>query len=410
MMNLIPQVTFRSSLSASQSANAKYSLDASKLIDPATRIDDCLSYSSVRSTELLNAQNAFVQKNPNLTAQNMNLPLAHMVPLSEIMIDDTMNRPVNWKHLMNIVVNFTPELVDAIRVYVDQNSPGKYIAWDGQHTTLALYILFGLVYGADLSKVMVPVVLNRSNDKKVIRLNFILHNSSVKKGGIKQELSELDLFGQQVFGVRIDGSTNPTWIESEAKQTALENAGLYLHPGDGQVVLPGAIVQPQKFISAPLHVAQMVCKFEEKRLMRVQREIDGQEYQIIEALMNEFHNSDIELDNQDYTTMVDIFYKSFNIDFRGKNKVSFYRNLDNAFENWYNAANNLKPGQWQAMTDTQKRMYPDRQEKLTANGNFQIEHSVAYLVAILRKFGPNKGFNKFPSLANPFVPASMDVK
>ena len=154
----------------------------------------------------------------------------------------------------------------------------------------------------------------------------------------------------------------------------------------------------------------MVCKFEEKRLIRAQREIDGQEYQIIEALMNEFHNSDIELDDQDYITMVDIFYKSFNIDFRGKNKVSFYRNLDNAFENWYNAANNLKPGQWQAMTDTQKRMYPDRQEKLTANGNFQIEHSVAYLVAILRKFGPNKGFNKFPSLANPFVPASMDVK
>jgi len=410
MMNLIPQVTFRSSLSASQSANAKYSFTASNLIDPATRIKDCLSYSSVRSTELLNAQNAFVQKNPNLTAQNMNLPLAHMVPLSEIMIDDTMNRPVNWKHLMNIVLNFTPELVDAIRVYVDQNSPGKYIAWDGQHTTLALYILFGLVYGADLSKVMVPVVLNRSNDKKVIRLNFILHNSSVKKGGIKQELSELDLFGQQVFGVRIDGSTNPTWIESEAKQTALENAGLYLHPGDGQLVLPGAIVQPQKFISAPLHVAQMVCKFEEKRLIRAQREIDGQEYQIIEALMNEFYNSDIELDDQDYITMVDIFYKSFNIDFRGKNKVSFYRNLDNAFENWYNAANNLKPGQWQAMTDTQKRMYPDRQEKLTANGNFQIEHSVAYLVAILRKFGPNKGFNKFPSLANPFVPASMDVK
>lgn len=407
MMNLIV-APVTSTMTPAQKRNAKYSSTGSKLIDPAQRISDCLNFSNMRKTELMNVQQSFLQANPHLTANNMPLPLAHMIPLSEILIDDTMNRPVNWQHLMNIIQDFNPILVDSIRVYVDKEYPNKYIAWDGQHTTLALYIIYSFIFGVDVNKVMVPVTINPSTDKKDIRLNFIKHNSSTKKGGVKEELSNLDLFGQQVFGVRIDKSNDSDWIDAEAKQTALEDGDLFLTAPNEKVSLSGAILQSEKIINAPVHIVEMFCRFQKAKTF--QKEVIGQEIVIILELMEEFHKSNIELTDDDFSSMVAIFYRSFKLNFSGKNKSALYSNLDTAFEKWYQKTYKL-PKPWNRLSVEEKKMYPERQEKLTEQGKFQSSLAVVYLVALLQKYGKNNTtlFDKIPVLDNPFKPDMKDV-
>jgi hypothetical protein len=402
-------------LTPAQQANLKYTNKDSKLIDPKSRIDDCLKFDVVRKDELRKSIKSFKANNPGLTLSSMIdwLPEAKMVPLSEIMIDDTMNRPVNWDHLMNIITDFKPFLIDGIRVYVDKHYPNKYIAWDGQHTTLALYIIFKMIFGVDdMSKIMIPVTLNKSKNKPDIRVNFIGHNSSTKKGGIKEELSNLDLFGQKIFGVRIDLSNDPDWVESEKKQTYLENADLFLVSKEEKVKKPGACLQPEKIINESTNIVELFSQFQKVRGTRVSREVDGQEIVIIMGLMKAFADANIELDSKDFTSMVDIFYNSFNIDFRGKSKSTFYTNLDHAFDVWYHKDNDLELYDWHNLTQEQKNLYPEREESLTVQSIPQAKHAVTYLIEMLKKFGTNSKtpFTKIPKLSDRFAPADEDVK
>ena len=412
MMNLL---TPQKSLTPAQQANKKYTNEDSKLIDPESRIDDCLQFDVVRKDELRKSINSFKANNPGLTLVSMIdwLPEAKMVPLSEIMIDDTMNRPVKWEHLMNIITDFKPFLIDGIRVYVDKQYPNKYIAWDGQHTTLALYIIFKMIFGVDdISKIMIPVTLNKSKNKPDIRINFIGHNSSTKKGGIKEELSNLDLFGQKIFGVRIDLSNDPDWKQSEQKQKYLENADLFLVSKEEKSKKPGACLQPEKIINESTNIVELFCQFQKVRGTKVSREVDGQEIVIIMGLMRAFADANIELDSEDFTSMVDIFYNSFNIDFRGKSKSTFYTNLDHAFDVWYHKDNKLNLYDWHNLTQEQKNLYPEREESLTVQSVPQAKHAVTYLVAMLKKFGTNSKtpFTKIPKVSDRFAPAYDDVK
>jgi hypothetical protein len=412
MMNLI---TSQKPLTSAQQANLKYSNKDSKLIDPQNRIDDCLKFDVVRQDELRQAIKSFKTNNPNLTLELMIewLPEAKMVPLSEIMIDDTMNRPVKWDHLINIITDFKPFLIDGVRVYIDKHYPNKCIAWDGQHTTLALYIIFKMIFGVeDISKIMIPVTLNKSKNKPDIRINFIGHNTSTKKGGVKEELSNLDLFGQKIFGVRIDLSTDPDWVESEKKQQYLEDADLFLAPRDERLKKAGAILQPEKILKETSKNVGLFSEFQKARGLKVSREIDGQETVITMDLMRAFAESNIELDSQDFTSMIDIFYNSFKLDFRGKSKSVLYSNLDHAFDVWYHKVNGLELYDWYDLTPEDKDSFPERESSLTVQSIPQAKHAVTYLVALLKKFGTNSKtpFTKIPKISDKFKPEDEDVK
>ena len=69
--------------------------------------------------------------------EDMALCRAIMVPMNKILIDTTMQRAVNFLHILNILNNFKETMVMAIQVYEDETRPGYYIAWDGQHTAIA---------------------------------------------------------------------------------------------------------------------------------------------------------------------------------------------------------------------------------------------------------------------------------
>ena len=121
-------------------------------------------------------------------------------------------------------------------VYRDPNKPDNYIAWDGQHTIIALYIILTKVFGERAASTMVPVVVYSSQQKLEIRRNFILLN-----GDAKETLDFIDTYKQMVYGVKVDGADYPDWVDTATKNDYLRDAGLFAtHAKFGDEDEPGA--------------------------------------------------------------------------------------------------------------------------------------------------------------------------
>lgn len=402
-------VTMNQPLTPAQIVNQKYASNTSVFVSPEQRINDYLGSVPGSKTELVAAISNFKQRNPNLNANTVQLPIAHMVRLSDILIDDTMNRPLDWRHLMGIIEEFDPVLVDGVRVYEDANMPGKLVAWDGQHTTLALYILFCMVFGKRPEDVMIPVTINRSHLKSAIRKTFIKHNSSTKKGGIKLELSPLDLYSQEVFGVRIDKSTDPNWIVSEQKQTYLENAELYLIDKNnyGSLVGDGAITRPSDIINEdPFIVEQFAIYWTHRCQVKLSSVVEPKEIVIICQLLHAFKNANVTLTATDFANMVALFNKCFKIEFKAK--AAIYDRLNVAFNNWYKKTYK-HPKAWNLMSDAEKLKYPSRPDSFTVSSIEQTTHTVAYLAALMAKFSSSCPISGQPRIDVQFTPDPKDV-
>ena len=74
----------------------------------------------------------------------------------KILIDETMQREVNMRHILKILTHSSESMVMAIQVYEDESRPRHYIAWDGQHTSIALHIILTKVFGERAPTAMVP--------------------------------------------------------------------------------------------------------------------------------------------------------------------------------------------------------------------------------------------------------------
>ena len=377
--------------------NAKYKLKDSDFKSPKERLDNELAKLN-RKDKLDDAIDYFEKENPNLDTQTIIdcLPQAFFVPLSKIRIDDTMNRPLDFAHLLSIIRDFESPLIDAVRVYIDKNNPKVYVAWDGQHTTVALYILLCYVRGKNPDDIMIPVVLNRSQDRNVIRQSFIRHNTGKRKEGIKQELGPLDIFSQEVFSFRIDLSTNPKHILADQKQRVLEDAKLYLTKELDPRFRDGAITAPEKFINQPLHIVEFLGAYWKERSKLLNGPFDNKEITIISALALAFHNANVTLDKNDFTKMVDIFYKTFTLKYGGKygggSNVKLYKNVGATFEKWY--AKNFTPAQRASGVGRPE-------DPVTSTGSSQTPYTVSYLATLLQ----SKGFDKLPKINIDFKPS-----
>ena len=154
--------------------------------------------------------------------EQIKLCKAIQVSMNCILIDETMQRELNMHHIMKILSYFSESMVMAVQVYEDPNRPGKYIAWDGQHTSIALFIILTKVFGERAASAMVPVVVYNSHQKLEIRRNFILLN-----GDAKESLDFIDIYKQMVYGVKVDGSDDQEWVDTALKNDYFKAAGLF---------------------------------------------------------------------------------------------------------------------------------------------------------------------------------------
>lgn len=148
-------------------------------------------------------------------------------PVTEVDINDTMQRWPDRENLLNIVGEFDPSYVNRIRTYCDSHRKDgqvtRQVAWDGQHTALGLYVIAVLGFGCDPADVVVPVDEYPGDDRAAIRRRFVEFNS----GKTSKKLDNIDLYKQYVAGMRHDNVEDFWNVRCFTMQTYFEKYGYY---------------------------------------------------------------------------------------------------------------------------------------------------------------------------------------
>lgn len=232
-----PKEIIMTTLTHADIINQRFNKTDSNFITLSQRLIDALERHPVFNNKVLGVVDEFKRRHKQWKKLgDIVLCKAVDATLDKILIDDTMQRELNFQHVVNILSKFSNTMVMPIQVYEDPDKPGYYIAWDGQHTAVALYIIVTKIFGKRAAEMVVPVVVYPTKEKLEIRRNFILLN-----GDAKEPLDFIDTYKQMVYGVRVDGATDTNWIKANQKQIFFEQNGLFATSSKfGDELEPGA--------------------------------------------------------------------------------------------------------------------------------------------------------------------------
>lgn len=385
--------------------NSRFAQTASKFVSIKQRIEDYCARVDTAADELEMAIKQFKKNNPKLTYDKIRLARAAKCKLSDLRIDDTMNRPLQWQHVIKILKNFKQTKIMGINVYEDPALPGKMIAWDGQHTSIVLYIIYVMIYEQSASVIDVPVVIYDTHDKAEIRVNFIVLNSDEGK----EPLSPLALFSNMVFGVRLDGATREDWVRANEKQLLLEGAGLFLTSKDyGDTSEPGAITQVVDFTddAVPVKHVEYFCKYWKRRKGYEDRRVENKEVVMFFNLVRAFEADGITLTDQMIDKITDIMWETFECEFTGTRTLNkFWKKLHTAYHNWYQKVHQIKFDDYKELSADVKENLPTYYT-MTSSGKHQDIFGTTFLIFQLKKSGFK---DALPKPLNEFKPNNKDL-
>jgi hypothetical protein len=360
--------------------NARFNQNASVFVSAKKRLDDYQLAVPGSANELQHAITDFKMSSTfvkNKKWQDITLARAHKVKLKDIRIDDTMNRPLDWEHVRKIVKNFCATRVLAINVYEDPSAPGCYIAWDGQHTTIVLYIISVLAYGEAIGNVEVPVVVTPGNNKEEIRENFIVLNTDEGK----LPLSTLAIFEQMIYGVTVDHSNNPKWNIAAKKWEELANVGIFLTSTDYRnTTNPGALTHVETIDSESLDLIKKFATYWKYRRQHQDDPVNSKELIMVLCLLKAADADGITWSDTEIKDIVDIFWNCFNCEFTGETHLHiFWKKLEGAYQNWYDTVYRV-PG------PNEPDLRPKRKD-MTRNGKHQETFGTTFMIRQLEKSG-----------------------
>jgi len=213
--------------------NAVYLNSSSNLVDLVQRLNDTVASMPLQAqrnwqSKLAKALATFKRNNPGLKSINdpkFRLCKSLMGKLKDIQIDTTMQREPNLQWILTIIENFRAYQAQPIQVYETANGMG---AWDGQHTSLALYLISTQALGMQFEDIEVPVNIYDIVSRGELRGNFINNNTTVGKNAGKKPLDIIDIIQQMIYGVEVDGVTEQEWVDAHAKWRALADAGMFM--------------------------------------------------------------------------------------------------------------------------------------------------------------------------------------
>lgn len=314
--------------------NSRFETNTSVFVSAKGRFDEYSERVPGSLTQMKHAIRDFKKSFPNLTWEDIksNLVGAQTCKLIDIRIDDTMNRPLNWKHVIEIIKNFNTTRVMAVNVYKDQASPNCFVAWDGQHTTLVLYVIAVMIFGEAIGSVEIPINISKSTSKEEIRTNFIELN-----GEAKLPLTPLDLFEQKIYGVKVDNSTRQDWRVASQKFELLQDADLFLtSEANRDQDQPGAITHVASIINNELDIVEKFATYWTFRKELENRRVESKELIHMIYMFQHAKSSGIDWSNDDIASIVDIFWNCFNCEFTGtQHQNVFWKKLHTSYEVWY---------------------------------------------------------------------------
>jgi len=323
--------------------NARYSDTKSMYFDIKDRFNAIVSglplikQTGVRSS-ILNACQKFQKLFPNAkTFTDFDLVEAIQIPLSDILIDATIQRLLNLAWVCAIVANFRDVQAMPIQVYpvTDKNVKytahgprGLYASWDGQHTLAAFYVIFVLILRMDPKDVMVPVNVYKVSKKSEIRENFVKGNGPEGK----KLLDAVDYYMQMIYGVRVDGSTNPTWVEAEIKQQYLEQADLFVTAEKfGDTQMAGAISRMQEINGYSSDIIRKFALY--TTTFPVARPVASQEIEIMCAWFDMAKKDGVDYTDVEVVDLGNHIHSLFGADFHESS--AFWDQVRVAYTNWH---------------------------------------------------------------------------
>ena len=329
--------------------NQKYKSSDSVFVDAKDRLNQTIASLPGQSQNTMwgrikqiaqRFQNAFPDKKK---FEDLEIVESIMMPMSDILIDTTMQRQLNLSWVLWIVANFREVMAQPIQIY-KVVSPGEdmkyypvgdrglYASWDAQHTLIALYIIAVYVFQQDPTKVMVPVNIYKVSKKADIRENFIAGNSDEGK----KLLDEIDIYMQQVFGVMVDGSNNPRWKESAKKQEHLAAADLFVtHEKFNDTHMPGAISRMQEIRHYDSEIIRKFTVYATAVMPNgiPNRPIASQEIEIMCAWFHMAKADGKEYTDEQIVDLADHLNTLFNADFHESS--DFWIKARNAYSKWH---------------------------------------------------------------------------
>lgn len=278
---------------------------------------------------LVNVPTEWKRRNPATTNFNdLMLCEGKTTTLDRLYIDTTMQRPLNIAKVFKILNEWMDTKVMAINVYVDPTKPDEFIAWDGQHTAVALFILAKYILKTPLSACKVPIVKYAYKSKPQIRQMFIGLN-----GEDKTPLDSIDIFKQLIHTVRTDGDTqNEIANKAELKQQHLENYGLFAtadkYEDENQ---PGAISRMQEINKYEPSVLLHFAKY--FQCIGQSRNVDPNEIMVVMEYFYRCEISNIDISDTYIQAVANVMLTQFKGDLSAGN--TFWVKAQNAYNFWH---------------------------------------------------------------------------
>ncbi len=312
--------------------------------------------------------------------EDLTLAQAVYVPLYDIFIDTTMQRMLDLHWVAKILAKFKTTKVVPIQVYRDDS--GRLCAWDGQHTAMMLWLICVHVLKLNPADVKVPVNIYSSSKKSEMRECFLDLNSSEGK----KTLDLIDHWMQQVFGVRVDNSKNPEWVETEKKQSLIESYNLFVtHDKFNNAHMPGAISRLQEVNKLGLKPLTWLCKYLDA-VMNGQRPVVEKEMVMMSHFFLRCYVDNIPVDDNYIQQLASIALLNWNGDFSPEGR--FWAQVKVAYDRWH--ASNPMNGM------------------ITPKLSKEPIHGFPFLLAQLAKSMPGAALPRNTSNSN-FWPANKDL-
>ena len=333
------------SVSYAGQQNSKFNSKKSHYLDIKDRFNTLLSLlpalkqQGIRAA-LMDACNKFQKKFPHVKKwEDLNMVEATYMPLSDLLIDVTIQRLLSFPWVFAILSNFKEVQAMPIQVYpvsssekikyLPHGSRGIHAAWEGQHTLAVFYIIAVMILKLDPKTVMIPVNVYPMSKKSEIRETFVAKNGTE---GTKL-LDAVDLYQQMIYGVRVDGNTNPTWAEAEQKQQYIEQADLFVTADKfGDTNMPGAISRMQEINGYNSEVIRQFCMY--TTTIPISRPIASQEIEIMCAWFDMARKGGIDYTDAEIVDLGNHLQHLFLADFQESSP--FWVQARTAYTNWHN--------------------------------------------------------------------------
>jgi hypothetical protein len=329
--------------------NARYANSASNLVDLVQRYNDtvaALPRQAQRNhqAKLAKALAAFKKNNPGLKSigDRTKFRLCKSIngKLKDIYIDTTMQREPMLHWIIDIIENFRAYQAQPIQVYA--LTTGGWGGWDGQHTSLALYLIATQALGERFEDVEVPINIYDIASRGEIRTNFIYNNTTTGKNAGKKSLDYIDLIMQMIYGVEVDGVTEPQWVDTHTKWKHVSAAGMFLtHEKFNDTDQVGAIGRLNELNDASVEVVRQFSVYGGYVVNYQQRPINTKEIPILIEFFNLCEQQDISYTDAEIEDLAQHCIDLFDANFDAKGP--YWKKAHQATINAYNLANAALP-------------------------------------------------------------------